>query len=226
VKSDFLTSIKKSNFLNENNLDRAESYADVVKHNTVYFSNKPSILKWIHKKRFKSILTLMGDISDKIILDAGSGEGYFLSQIKAKEKYGIEISKKRVVRSQEILNDGKITIGDITNLPFKNQKFDLIICSEVLEHVKNYPKAIKEFKRCLKPNGHLILSFPNEQMVGLVRLLIFRFPIHEPDHINRINNSEVKKFISKSFIENHVPINNSSMCLYQVYKIKSVDLVD
>jgi len=221
-----LTLFKRLNFSSRNNLDRAESYADIVTHNTVYLSNRPSLLKWIHGKRFESILSFMGDTSDKIILDAGSGEGYFLSKIKAKEKYGIEISKKRVNRSQKILPDGKITIGDITHLPFKNKKFDLIICSEVLEHVKNYPKAIKEFKRCLKPNGHLILSFPNEQMVGLVRLLIFRFPIHEPDHINRINNSEVKKFISKSFIENHVPINNSSMCLYQVYKIKSVDLVD
>lgn len=61
---------------------------------------------------------------------------------------------------------GDIVLGkaqyqvDVTDMQFQNNKFDYIICNHVLEHVDNCEKAISEFKRCLKKNGKLILSFP------------------------------------------------------------------
>jgi len=50
--------------------------------------------------------------------------------------------------------------GDITNLSFKNNSFDVIFCSHVLEHVEDDHKAIKELYRVLKPNGFAILQVP------------------------------------------------------------------
>jgi predicted SAM-dependent methyltransferase len=50
---------------------------------------------------------------------------------------------------------------DITNLSqFKNNYFDLIVCSHVLEHVPNDKQAMKELYRVLKPNGVAILQVP------------------------------------------------------------------
>lgn len=46
---------------------------------------------------------------------------------------------------------------DITDIPYEKNTFDLIICSHVLGHVPDEPKAIQEMKRVLSPNGLAII---------------------------------------------------------------------
>lgn len=50
--------------------------------------------------------------------------------------------------------------ADITNLPFANVKFDLVICSHVLEHIPDDAKAIGELFRVLKPGGSALIMVP------------------------------------------------------------------
>ncbi len=49
---------------------------------------------------------------------------------------------------------------DICQLSFKDHSMDHVLCLEVLEHVPNYPQALEEFARVLKPGGHLIITVP------------------------------------------------------------------
>jgi len=51
-------------------------------------------------------------------------------------------------------------VGDITDIPEADQFFDVILCSEVLEHLPNPVKALEEFHRLLKQGGKLILTAP------------------------------------------------------------------
>lgn len=61
----------------------------------------------------------------------------------------------------EIWDQTKLDIiSDITVIPESNASFDAIMCIEVFEHLPEPLKAIKEFARLLKPNGHLILTAP------------------------------------------------------------------
>lgn len=210
----------KEKFKKLSNKERAEEYAEIKPHDT-YTKEGPSLLKWVHQWRFRSIKNLIGDIANKTILDAGSGEGYFLSQIKAKEKYGIEMSEKRVKRSRDLFPDLKVTVGDVKNLPFEDKSLDVIVCSEVLEHVDGYQKALEEFKRCLKPSGILVVSFPNEQTVGFGRLLIMKFPIHEIDHVNWITPKDIENIMGTKPITSNVPPLPYPFCLYQVYKFQA-----
>ena len=50
--------------------------------------------------------------------------------------------------------------ADITHLPFKDRSIDLVICSEVLEHITEDETAIQECVRVLKPGKHLVVSVP------------------------------------------------------------------
>ena len=88
--------VDKKEFQNLKNKERAEIYADLKKHNELYFGPKHSPRRYIHAWRFNSLLKLIGDVKDKKILDAGSGEGHFLSLINSSKKFGAELSKKRV----------------------------------------------------------------------------------------------------------------------------------
>ncbi|TFG93731.1 MAG: class I SAM-dependent methyltransferase [Syntrophobacterales bacterium] len=51
-------------------------------------------------------------------------------------------------------------VSDITAIPEPDASFDAIMCIEVLEHLPQPDRAIKEFSRLLKPKGHLILTAP------------------------------------------------------------------
>ena len=49
---------------------------------------------------------------------------------------------------------------DLLNLPFDNHTFDLVVCAEVLEHIKDHRKAAAELSRVLKPGKRLVVSVP------------------------------------------------------------------
>lgn len=53
-----------------------------------------------------------------------------------------------------------LAVAEISRLPFDSQSYDIVICSEVLEHVPNHHQAVRELLRILKPNGHLVISVP------------------------------------------------------------------
>ncbi len=49
---------------------------------------------------------------------------------------------------------------DMTDIPFQDERFDYIMANHVLSYIKDEAKAIREMKRCLKPKGKILLSFP------------------------------------------------------------------
>jgi ubiquinone/menaquinone biosynthesis C-methylase UbiE len=51
-------------------------------------------------------------------------------------------------------------ISDITTIPVASESFDVILCTEVLEHVSEPIKAVNEFRRILRPGGTLLLTAP------------------------------------------------------------------
>lgn len=107
-------------------------------------------------KKFASFLR--GDI-----LEVGCGIGNFT---KSLTKYGrvfaIDINKNYVTDLKLSLNDSQVGFGDIEKGEyfFAKQKFDTIVCLNVLEHIKDDKKALKNMHELLNPEGHLILLVP------------------------------------------------------------------
>jgi SAM-dependent methyltransferase len=92
------------------------------------------------------------------ILEAGCGS---MSKIKfGKNIYvvGIDISEKQLERNTAL--DKKI-LGDLHIYPLPYSSFDIIICWDVLEHLRDPRKAVDNLFQACKPNGLIILAFPN-----------------------------------------------------------------
>ena len=94
------------------------------------------------------------------ILVVGCGSKKDMS-ISNKKLVGLDLSITALKESKRLFPKNSYVNGDGCNLPFKNNSFDTIVCSEVIEHVLNPKKMILEFKRVLKNNGQLIITTPN-----------------------------------------------------------------
>jgi ubiquinone/menaquinone biosynthesis C-methylase UbiE len=92
------------------------------------------------------------NLKNKKILDLGSGRGDFLIDL-AKNNYNIT----------GLANNLKINViqSEAEKLPFENNSFDFINCSEVTEHVENPEKLLSESYRVLKRGGQMYISFHN-----------------------------------------------------------------
>ncbi len=106
---------------------------------------------WITWEKFKSLIPS----KNPMLLDIGCG---IRPRIPVKGSYFLDLSQSAL---ETLAQKGGIChCGDAQNLPYKSKSFDLINASEILEHIKNDTKVLKEINRVLKPEAHFSLSVP------------------------------------------------------------------
>ena len=111
-------------------------------------------------------LNLIESYKNKRILDAGCGDGRFLSELKnrgAINLYGIDYSERAVSFAKIFIPEANIQIGDLFSLPYKDGFFDVIFLIEVLEHIQldKVNSVLKELRRVLKKDGELVVTVPS-----------------------------------------------------------------
>ncbi len=118
-----------------------------------------------HPRRFQWITGLATPISGRM-LDIGC-DGATLTELIAKkidasQVVGIDIARESVQYSKEKRPDFQLAVAHAEQLPFADATFDMIFCSEVLEHVDHPEWLLGELKRCLRPHGYCIVEVPTE----------------------------------------------------------------
>lgn len=95
------------------------------------------------------------------ILDIGTGTGLVGQHIKkvtpGAKVIGSDISSKQLRHAKEISTDLHFVQHNIEKVPFRNEVFDGVVCSMVLEHVQSLHAAVGEIARILQKNGFLLL---------------------------------------------------------------------
>ena len=96
--------------------------------------------------------------SNSIALDFGCGIGgwtAFLQKTFGFKVVGIDISKEAIKRAKKTYYDEKIhfLVADCQHLPFKKEAFDIVFSSDVLGHIPDVPRALKEIFKVLKKRG-------------------------------------------------------------------------
>lgn len=121
---------------------------------------------------------IIGLIPDgaKRILDVGCGFGTMGKRIKeirgSVEVVGLEAEEAAAEVARKNLD--MLIAGDVESvkLPFKDGHFDCIVYGEILEHLKDPWKVLKEHKRCLKKGGFCIASIPNISHYSIIKGLL------------------------------------------------------
>lgn len=141
---------------------------------------------WPTKNRLIKALTSPTDR----ILDVGCGTGTLLRYLKEhgyKNLEGLEISKRAV----EVLGKNGITMhhAKLPDLPSLDHQYDVVIASQVLEHIIRRQKFLRGLQRILKPTGTLIVFVPNN-CLG---------PIDEPSHVVKFTQKKLMEELSFCF---------------------------
>ncbi len=112
--------------------------------------------------RYNPILSFFDETRkhDLKILDVGCGTGVAAEKLmKFGTVCGIDVSPESIRLATDILDEAYVSTAE--ELPFMSGTFDVVVCTETMEHLLNPPKAISEFNRVLNPDGYLIISTPN-----------------------------------------------------------------
>lgn len=127
----------------------------------------PTVNRYSLRKRLKMpiLRKALKLKQDDIFLDIGCGAGYFSAELskKVKKVYGLDYSKtniEAVKKRYGYIKNIDFVLGDATNMPFKNNSFDVILATEIIEHIQDDNKFVKECHRVLKKNGRLIITTP------------------------------------------------------------------
>ncbi len=108
-----------------------------------------------------------------VVLDLGCGEGRHVIAAYLEEEVhavGVDLSLRDLqaardrcaefLRPDDPARSFGLASADALVLPFADDSFDKVICSEVLEHIPDYRGALQEIRRVLKPGGLFCASVP------------------------------------------------------------------
>ena len=94
-------------------------------------------------------------------LDLGCGDGALSSEIRADRLTLADVSATALERARRRLPDADVVeLEPDAPLPLPDSAFDLVVCTETLEHVRDVQLALSEVRRVLEPGGRLAVTTP------------------------------------------------------------------
>lgn len=196
---------------------------------TIYTSRNPT-RRWLHCSRRDWIISTLKKYANKECpdsrksLEIGPGSGIYIPELIAlsTQTYVSDIEEaylKHVRQFKKEFSTLNLEVDDITDSKLEPGTFDLILCTEVIEHIADSKTAVANMHRLLKPGGLLVLSTPQRFsplelfakiafLPGIIQLVryIYKEPILETGHINLMTEGQVTDQIKAAgftIIESH-----------------------
>jgi len=131
------------------------------------------------------------------ILEIGCGIGYISAYLGA--EYGIDNNSKVIAVAKKLYPHTAFIVGDSTNLPFKPDQFNTVVCYNVLEHLTNseIEKTLFEVKRVLKNDGVFLVGYSDLTYWGYHIIEIIKGK--DPTHCQRWSRMDFSILIKKFF---------------------------
>lgn len=123
---------------------------------------KNPLQKLWHTHKLTQVVKLLPKESQRV-LDVGCSSGVLTARIaqalpKSARITGLDSYRAAIIFARRKYPHLNFVVADAHKLPFKNKVFDLVICTETLEHLTDPKKALGEIKRVLIKNGQAIIS--------------------------------------------------------------------
>ena len=127
------------------------------------------------------------------ILEAGCGKRWGLASEEIKyDLIGVDISREALEIRQKLENDlESYFVGDLREIKFENETFDVIYSNFVLEHIQGAERVLENFKDWLTPGGIMIIQVPdnNSTAVFATRIIPHYFHVLFYRYVNKFENA-------------------------------------
>jgi ubiquinone/menaquinone biosynthesis C-methylase UbiE len=156
------------------------------------------------------------------ILDAGCGDGLSVSVLEnifTKRGYHVDIVglDYNRFRLERVLSNQQISVveADLRNIPFASGSFDFVLCSHVLEHIKDDFLAMRELARLVRCGGLVLVAVPNEGcLLAMLRnKLIQRSIAKSTDHVQFYTAKKLMTKLISSGLKPVYPVENEGIFL-------------
>jgi 2-polyprenyl-3-methyl-5-hydroxy-6-metoxy-1,4-benzoquinol methylase len=179
---------------------------------TLYGSRNPT-RRWLHGARREWIVSAIqryGGLKPGRALEVGPGSGVYLPVLADlfREVTAADVEPSFLHQARAIAThytNLQVQVDDIMRSRLVPASFDLILCTEVIEHIADSAAALATMRSLLAPGGHLILSTPQRYsplevaakvafLPGIIDVVrwIYREPILETGHINLLTERQVR----------------------------------
>lgn len=180
---------------------KTQATSNFLKH-----TSKNPIQKLLIANFYKSFIGLAKSVNPTSVLDVGCGEGFTLQRLIREgmggKLEGIDYSKEAISIGKKLFPHLLLKQGSIYNLPYKDNAFDIVLSTEVLEHLENPKKALREILRVSKK--YILASVPNEPFFMVSNFLrgknVMRFG-NDPEHIQHWTVFSFKRFLKRENVK-------------------------
>jgi ubiquinone/menaquinone biosynthesis C-methylase UbiE len=113
----------------------------------------------------------LGEVADA--LDLGCGDGRLTAELRARSLTGADVSAVALERARKRLPEARLVqLAPDEPLPFDDVSFDLVLCAETIEHVRDVQLLVSEVRRVLRPGGTLAVTTPAHTRLSALRVLV------------------------------------------------------
>lgn len=139
------------------------------------------------------------------VLDVGCASGWLAARITKilpqASVTGVDVSQKMIKYGRFKYPDINFVQADAQKLPFPKESFDLIVCTETLEHVVDPLGVLLEIRRCLAKKGEAIISMDTGSL--LFKIIWFfwvktKGKVWQKAHLHKFNQDKLKKLFKKA----------------------------
>lgn len=175
--------------------------SDIVNNEAKNWS-KPLVFK--DRYRIWTCFKEVSKLRAESLIDVGCGDGDFIKTVFSnKTLKNITCSDLSTLRIKNTLKKFKkdkrlnFRSADITNLPFNSREFETVVSFQVLEHIKNYKKAVSQLAKI--SSRYLVVSVPYKEKVLLETCLHCNKKTPRFGHIHSFSGDEISRVIKKDF---------------------------
>ena len=172
--------------------------ASVSSNQAKYETGNPVVQRLL-ARFFAELRSVVAPLAPESVLDAGCGEGEAiarLAELLPERVAAVDLEPSCVAQVRERHPSVSASTGSVTDLRFEDDSFDLVLCLEVIEHVDDPARAVRELARVAGRN--LVVSVPHEPWFRLGSLLRGKHVTalgNHPEHVNHFNPRSLRELL-------------------------------
>jgi SAM-dependent methyltransferase len=179
-------------------------HADTAQRHRAKYANRNPLHQFFLNRFFDAVAARVKDMAKTRVLEFGCGEGFFLQQLQVRgiffdDLLGIDLRAGAVAEAQKRFPGYRFSQDDLFSLDPQKHRFDLVIASEVIEHLLEPEKFLDHLGRLCR--GSMLVTVPWEPWFRLANLLrgrdISRLGNH-PEHVGHYNKKKLAGMLSRS----------------------------